>query len=64
MKSEKWKECCIKEIQRLWKSFGSSMNIVCYTGNCPKCNHFIGLTQTPINEAKKFLKSYGLKYET
>lgn len=55
-------KCCAKEIQRLWKIWGGSMNIVRYENTCPKCNHYIGLTQTKKNEAVDFLKKYSLKY--
>jgi hypothetical protein len=41
---------------------GGSENIIRYEANCPKCNHYIGLTQTPEEEAKKFLAEYGLEY--
>ncbi len=48
-------KCCAEEIERIWLSFGGSMNIISYTGSCPKCKHFIGLTQTSIEEANNFL---------
>jgi len=52
---EKWKNCCKIEIARIWKEHGGPMNVVRYVGSCPTCKHFIGLTQTPEKEAKKFL---------
>ena len=55
MKEHKWKECCKKEIAKIWKDNGGSMNVVQYVGECPKCKHFIGLTQTGEEEARKFL---------
>ena len=54
---EDWKRCCKKEIKRLWKECGGSMNIVRYIGKCPECNHFIGLTQTTEKKAKEFLET-------
>jgi hypothetical protein len=53
---EKWKKCCIKEIKRIWDELGGPINVVRYVGECPKCNHFIGLTQTSQEEANKLLK--------
>ena len=53
----KWKRCCKKEIKRIWKSMGGPMNVIHYVGECPKCKHFIGLTQTSEGEAKELLKT-------
>ena len=50
-----WDLCCRKEILRLWLRSGS-MDIVRYTGECPECKHFIGLTQTSLEEATKFME--------
>ena len=33
-----------------------SMDIVHYQGECPECKHFIGLTQTPEEEAREFIE--------
>jgi hypothetical protein len=59
---KKWKQCCAEEIQRIWKYGGGSMNIVRYENHCPKCNHYIGLTQTNKKDAIEFLQEYGLEY--
>lgn len=53
-------KCCAEEIKRIWEEFGGSMNVVNYKGSCPECGHFIGLTQTPIKEADKFLSEFNL----
>jgi hypothetical protein len=57
---KKWKQCCVEEIQRIWKTFGGSVNVIRYESSCPKCNHYIGITQTSEDEAIDFLKKYGL----
>lgn len=57
----KWDLCCAEEIKRLWIK-DDPMVIVWYTGTCPKCGHFIGLTQTSEKEAVEFLEEYGLEY--
>lgn len=54
-------KCCAEEIRRLWTENGGSMNIVHYVSSCPKCNHFIGLTQTDVKEANEFLEQYELE---
>lgn len=59
---EKWNKCCAEEIQRIWKTYGGSMKVVWYENGCPKCNHYIGLTQTSEIEATEFLKKYNLEY--
>ena len=51
----RWKECCKKEIARIWKISGGPMEVVRYVGECPDCRQFIGLTQTSQEEADKFL---------
>jgi len=51
-----FKKCCALEIKRLWKLMRGSMNIVRYEGECPKCEHYIGLTQTIEKEANSFFK--------
>lgn len=53
--TEEWKTCCRKEIIKLWVESGS-MDIVHYQGECPECKHFIGLTQTPEEEAREFIE--------
>lgn len=58
----KWAPCCAQAIQQIWKTNGGSMNVVRHESFCPTCNHYIGLTQTTIEEAVKFLKEYGLEY--
>jgi len=62
MKNIKWKKCCVEEIGKIWKSHGGSINVVRYENICPKCNHYIGLTQTSEKEAAEFLKGYGIEY--
>jgi len=57
---EKWKKCCVKEIKKVWEINGGPMNVVRYVGKCPKCSHFIGLTQTSVEEADKFIKNYDI----
>lgn len=60
----KFKKCCAREIKRIWSDpeHGGPMNIVRYEGKCPKCGHYIGLTQTSEEEAKEFLSKYKLDY--
>ena len=53
---EIWKKCCKKEIKRVWDIAGDPMQVIHYTGTCPECKHFIGLTQTSKKEAEKFLR--------
>lgn len=56
-----FKSCCAFEIQRVWKMAGSSLNVVHYEGKCPVCKHYIGLTPTSEEEAKKFLENYKIQ---
>ena len=60
-KDTNFSECCAKEIQRLWMLFGGSMNIVSYSGYCPECGKYIGITQTNEEDAVNFLKQYGIE---
>jgi hypothetical protein len=60
MSNPQFKKCCAESIKWIWDSYGGSMNIIRYQGNCPKCNHYIGLTQTPQDKANEFLKEFGL----
>ena len=60
-KEEGFGKCCAEEIQRIWYEHGGSMNIVHYETKCPKCGHYIGITQTSKEEADKFLEKFGLK---
>lgn len=53
MLKEEWKDCCRKEICRIWKEH-PPMELVHLITHCPDCGHFIGLTQTPEEEARKF----------
>lgn len=55
-----FKKCCAKEIKRLWDSLGGPMNVIRCEGKCPKCGHYIGLTQTSEEQAEEFLKKYGI----
>jgi hypothetical protein len=57
-----FKKCYAAEIKKLWNENGGSMNILRYTGKCPECGQFIGLTQTSEEEAKKFLKKHKINY--
>jgi len=53
-------KCCVEEIKRIWDFLGGSMNVIRFETYCPKCNHYIGLTQTNEIEANKLLKKYNL----
>lgn len=54
-------KCCIIEKRKLWEEWGSSMNIIHITFNCPVCNDFNYLHQISKEEANKILKEYKLK---
>lgn len=56
MKEYNWKQCCKNEMKRLWENAGGPMEIIHLTTECPDCGHFIGLTQTSEDDAKKFLE--------
>lgn len=56
--------CCTIEIKRLWEQSGHPMNIVRSVTYCPGCGWFIGLTQTPLKEAKELLRKYNLTLKT
>lgn len=60
MQTKPFKKCCAEHIKSIWIFFGNPMEIVHMTTHCPKCKHFIGLTQTPKKEANQFLKKYGV----
>lgn len=64
MTSKRLNQCCAEEIKKLWDTYGGSMGIVRHETNCPKCGHYIGLTQTSEQEATEFLREYGLDYLT
>ena len=55
-----FKKCCAEEIKRLWDASGGPMNVMRYEGQCPICNHYIGLTQTSKEEADEFLERFSL----
>ena len=55
-----FKRCCAKEIKRLWDLLGGPMNVIRCEGNCPKCGHYIGLTQTSKEQAEEFLREFNL----
>lgn len=56
-----FKKCCATEIKRLWDENGGPLNILRYTGKCPECGHFIGITPTSEEEAKEFLNQFDIK---
>ncbi len=61
METESFKICCAKHIKGIWEMAGSDpMNVIRNECKCPVCNHYIGLTQTPLKEANEFLKSFVL----
>ena len=55
-----FQKCCAMQIRSIWASVNSPMSIQSYISVCDTCNHFIGLTQTPLKEANEFLESFEL----
>lgn len=58
-KSKIFKACCAEYIREIWAFSGP--DVLRWTGNCPGCGQFIGLTGTTRAEANNFLRSHGLK---
>lgn len=58
-KSKIFKACCAEYIREIWAFSGP--DVLRWTGNCPACGRFIGLTGTTRAEANNFLRSHGLK---
>ena len=58
-KSKIFKTCCAEHTREVWAFSGP--DVAHWTGNCPKCGQFIGLTGTTRAEANNFLRSHGLK---
>ena len=52
--SHVWKDCCKMEIASIW-DITPPERLVCYTGKCPTCGQFIGLTYTSNYDAEQFL---------
>jgi hypothetical protein len=52
-------KCCAEKIRKIYLEFGT--DILHYETTCDTCNHYIGLTYTPIEEINKFLESFKLE---
>jgi len=57
---QEFKRCCIQEVKRIWNGSAGPMSIIRFEGHCPVCGHYIGLTQTSIEEAEKILRKHHL----
>lgn len=63
MKTTEFKKCCASKIKSIWDKSISPMSVVRYEGKCDVCGHYIGLTETPVIEAKRFLEKFGLSLQ-
>lgn len=54
----KFNKCCAEHIRSLWYAHGLGLF---GSGYCPSCQHFIGLSATPLEEANEFLAHFGLE---
>ncbi len=56
---KEFQKCCAEHIRSIWIQCGPTLLL--YNGNCPICDHYIGLTHSSIEYANNFLKKFGLQ---